>query len=185
MPRAGAPRVFLIFRAQGRALQSELCAPPPSSRARAYLYIISSSAVCELCAAPSSRRGVLNDIYFMSRALCSLSFMYAARALFARAKRCSLSYTYVISSEMQRCSTQRSLINTHRLSIGLHIRPPRMFQGDRQMLGVSISLRLHYSDLTPDKTSILGCGMVFNVLYTAWPTKFLQILPIRHVVCNR
>ena len=117
----------------------------------------------------------------MSRALCSLSFMYAARALFARAKRCSLSYTYVISSEMQRCSTQRSLINTHRLSIGLHIRPPRMFQGDRQMLGVSISLRLHYSDLTPDKTSILGGGMVFNVLYTAWPTKFLQILPIRQV----
>jgi len=56
-----------------------------------------------------------------------------------------------------------------------------MFQGDRQMLGVSISLRLHYSDLTPDKTSILGGGMVFNVLYTAWPTKFLQILPIRHV----
>ena len=61
----------------------------------------------------------------MSRALCSLSYMYAARALFARAKRCSLSYTYVISSEMQRCSTQRSLINTHRLSIGLHIRPAR------------------------------------------------------------
>ena len=96
----------------------------------------------------------------MSRALCSLSFMYAARALFARAKRCSLSYTYVISSEMQRCSTQRSLINTHMLSIGLHIRPSRMFQGDRQMLGVSISLRLHYSDLTPDKTSILGGGAV-------------------------
>ena len=99
MPRAGAPRVFFDFSLTGRALQSELCAPPPSSRARAYLYIISSSAVCELCAAPSSRRGVLNDIYFMSRALCSLSYMYAARALFARAKRCSLSYTYVISSE--------------------------------------------------------------------------------------
>ena len=128
MPRAGAPRVFFDFSRTGRALQSELCAPPPSSRARAYLYIISSSAVCELCAAPSSRRGVLNDIYFMSRALCSLSYnLHVCRAGpdFARAKRCSLSYTYVISSEMQRCSTQRSLINTHRLSIGLHIRPAR------------------------------------------------------------
>ena len=48
----------------------------------------------------------------------------------------------------QRFSTRRSrLINTHR-----------------------IAHRLHYSDLTPDKTSILGGGMVFNVLYTAWPT---------------
>ena len=48
------------------------------------------------------------------------------RALISRgpsAAECSLSYTYVISSEMQRWSTQRSLINTHRLSIGMHIRP--------------------------------------------------------------
>jgi hypothetical protein len=80
----GGPASFFDFSRTGRALQSELCAPPPSSRARAYLYIISSSAVCELCAAPSSRRGVLNDIYFMSRALCSLSYMYAARALISR-----------------------------------------------------------------------------------------------------
>ena len=51
-------------------------------------------------------------IFYVSSSLQSLSYMYAARALFARAKRCSLSYTYVISSEMQRCSTQPSLINT-------------------------------------------------------------------------
>ena len=128
-------------------------------------------------------------IFYVSSSLQSELHVCRAGPDFARAKRCSLSYTYVISSEMQRCSTQRSLINTHRLSIGLHIRPARTREcfkviPDRQMLGVSISLRLHYSDLTPDKTSILGGGMVFNVLYTAWPTKFLQILPIRHVVCR-
>ena len=62
-------------------------------------------------------------IFYVSSSLQSELHVCRAGPDFARAKRCSLSYTYVISSEMQRCSTQRSLINTHRLSIGLHIRP--------------------------------------------------------------
>ena len=37
----GGPASFFDFSRTGRALQSELCAPPPSSRARGHIYILS------------------------------------------------------------------------------------------------------------------------------------------------
>ena len=111
------------------------------------LLFLKETYLIELCARPRVRAGQPLDARFVFISLVYISKERGRRALqqselcragpeFARAKRCSLSYTYVISSEMQRCSTQRSLINTHRLSIGLHIRPARTRERNRECFKV-------------------------------------------------